>query len=161
MISRFEILVSGLQWVSNYEGNRWFLVLQIHRPYNDERNRLLRISNMVAAIFRQPALYAQSETSFTSPSRKKRRDLKGGAGPRGQVKVSDSDVEGDLSSCFHISIGWTLSQPTSTMEQEVQSLMSTDGRPVFRVDVVKTKVGNTVTSHSLAVAKSTQSRGII
>ena len=66
-----------------------------------------------------------------------------------------------MSSSFHISIAWTLDQPTGSMRQAVEEVMKgVDMRVGLKVLAVKAKVGNAVTSFSLTARKENNS-GII
>ncbi|KAJ5114493.1 hypothetical protein NUU61_000252 [Penicillium alfredii] len=134
-ISPFEVVPDSLDWVSNYEQTRWFLVLRVRKPANDGLNRLLRVSNDSLALFDQPPLYQDPR-----PSR---------ASARGQ----DSGLCPDSSHYFHISLAWNLSDPSSSARDRVAS---TDLRPLrelrVRFSSVKAKIGNHVASIPLPTA---------
>ena len=67
----------------------------------------------------------------------------------------------DLSHCFHISIAWTLEQPTDGMrERLVDWQEGRDQHLGLEVSAVKAKIGNTVTSFPLTTKKDPDS-GII
>lgn len=75
--------------------------------------------------------------------------------------VADADIGVDLSSCFHISVAWTLDQPSDAMRKTLEGLMEgSNMRLGFKVSTVKAKVGNAVTSWLLA-ARTETSNGII
>lgn len=118
--------------MGNYEKTRWFLVLQIKRPDNDELNRLLHLCNNTLAHFDQPPLYAKSLPACPSQS--------------STLRKHDSQVT-DHSDCFHISLAWRLSEPSRKECElvEATNLESLEGLRV-RFDSVKAKIGNHVES---------------
>ena len=70
-------MFTGLDWVSNFEKNRWFLVLRVKAPDNNELNKLLHISNTVVQEYDQPPLYVEP-TPKSSPKQKRPRfDVRG------------------------------------------------------------------------------------
>ena len=156
--------ISGIQWVSNYERNRWFLVLQVERPADDGLNTLLHTSNAVAEAFGQPPLYAKARDNRTGKHVQKIREASSHhrRDSDGKRETSDAETQEDMSSCFHISIAWTLNHPTSEMRQGLEKLM--EGKDMhlnLKVSAVKAKVGNAVTSFSFLAAKKDTSNGII
>jgi U6 snRNA phosphodiesterase len=160
--SRFELKFGNLSWVSNFEKTRWFLVLQLQKPEGDELNRLLTVCNETVEDYSQPLLYA-------SPRPASEQSSKANAPPKrlGQKKMSSSPREGDIldfSSAFHVSIGWTLEQPSSyvtditkatTKDTIFESLKTVS----IKVDTLKVKVGNIVTSIPLA-PKALEGKGL-
>ena len=67
-----------------------------------------------------------------------------------------SNTGDDLSSCFHISIAWTLDKPSAPMQQSLEDLVKDKDEFHLKLDVdaIKTKIGNTVTSNSLIIVPS-------
>lgn len=126
--SRFSVLPDTLKWVSNYEKTRWFLVLHVAKPPNDELNYLLHSSNRALESFDQPPLYAPSSDFRARAS---------GA----------HDRRTDYSECFHISIAWSLDGPGVRDAERVAAI---DLKPAqdleVRFDSVKAKIGNHVES---------------
>jgi hypothetical protein len=150
---RFDLKLANTYWVSNLEETRWFLALQLQRPEGDELNRLLAVCNATVEDYSQTPLYASSgSTSQQSPKSNGRlRKL-------GHSNVSLLPKNGeilDFSSSFHISIGWTLERPSSHVIDTTNAVIN-DGaseslkKVPVKVDTVKVKVGNVVTSISLA-----------
>ncbi|KAF2217826.1 hypothetical protein CERZMDRAFT_30840 [Cercospora zeae-maydis SCOH1-5] len=81
-LSAFDAQPLDLVWHPNEEGTRWFLVLRLQKPVNDELKLLLNTCNTIAAQFSQPLLYTdQARSSPTSLA--------------------------DAHDGFHISIAWT------------------------------------------------------
>jgi hypothetical protein len=142
MIPSFEVSVTGLGWVANNEKTRWFLVMHLDRAPQDGLNQLLRISNRVARSFGQLPLYAEPQPSFGLPSAKRRNGPTDSASSR---KVASSISNTDMSSSFHISIGWTRTPPSQDL---VDALDRVTELKEIKVDVrtVKAKIGNTITS---------------
>lgn len=109
--------VQQIDWVSNNEQTRSFLVLRLRRPENDDLNRLLRACNSCAGKFDLARLYND------------RND-------------AECDKE-DHDSNFHISIGWTLQTPRdNTFESQAAIHVLMQDRIAF--DTVKLKIGNAV-----------------
>ena len=155
--------MKGLQWVPNYERNRWFLVLQIEKPDNDGLNKLLHTINAVVVSLDHPTLYTEhckDQVQGRVQKRKKGFEQHRGKS-RGMAAVADTYTRVDLSSCFHISVAWKLDQPSDGMLKTLEGLMEENTmRLEFKVSTVKAKVGNMVTSWSLA-ARTESSNGII
>lgn len=84
-VGRVEVQVRRLRWECNFDGTRWFLVLGVATPVNDELNMLLHVCNRCAMDFKLPMLYAGGE-----------------AAPQ------------ESSDAFHISIAWQLTEPSNT-----------------------------------------------
>ncbi|KAJ5765290.1 hypothetical protein N7520_004849 [Penicillium odoratum] len=114
-ISPFVLTPDGLKWVSNYERTRCFLVLHVAKPEQDSLNSLLHLSNSVLDRFNQPPLYASRNTPLTQ----------------------------DFSDCFHISLAWTLNEPS---QEDKDRVSATDLKPLqhlkIQFDGVKVKIGN-------------------
>lgn len=120
LASRFDITLGSLEWVSNYEKTRWFLVLHAQKPPNDDLNRLLKLSNRCLASFGQPPLYEKTP------------------------QISGAE---DYSQCFHISLAWALTEPSSDDKKRVASIDLQELRGFnIRFDCVKAKIGNNVSS---------------
>ncbi|KAH8689033.1 U6 snRNA phosphodiesterase Usb1 [Talaromyces proteolyticus] len=145
-IKPFTVIPETLDWVSNSEKTRWFLVMRIRKPPNDELNALLRISNQTLAKFNQPSLY-ESQTSITRSSKKrgsnKNLSLAG--------KYSNDDVTSqDLSDRFHISLAWCLDEPSLEIQEKTSGI---DVKPLQSLKIifnsVKAKIGNVVKSFNL------------
>lgn len=107
-------------------------MLRAKRPDKDYLNNLLQISNRTLASFGQPPLYEPvSDLSKSS----------------GAQQRSESTSAADYTGCFHISIAWSLTEP-STDEREsmkgidIQELTAL----MINFDCVKAKIGNNVSS---------------
>ncbi|KAL1967198.1 hypothetical protein VTN77DRAFT_3489 [Rasamsonia byssochlamydoides] len=154
-IRPFEVKPDGLDWVSNYERTRWFLVVRVKKPENDGLNRLLRISNRSLAAFGQPPLYEEAVTS-SQPGRKEKRGARGHKQAEKPSRASESSAV-DYSHCFHISIAWCLNEPSP---QDKQRVADVDLQPLKALTVsfssVKVKIGNTVQSMALPTRKIDQ-----
>ena len=139
--SRLNITLDGLHWVSNYEKTRWFLVLRVQKPKDDSLNRLLRISNRSLALFDQPPLYESSNTHITAKDSK-----------RQQERQSDERNMEDYSHCFHISLAWSLTNPSPTAKERAATIDLQNLRGLtVHFNSVKAKIGNNVSSIPLAV----------
>lgn len=94
-------------------------------------NRLLTLSNRSLASFDQPPLYEKTVQTGS------------GGGRRKQTNGADEDY----SHCFHISIAWSLTEPSPDDNERVASidLQDLNGLSV-RFDCVKAKIGNNISS---------------
>lgn len=163
-----------LDWVSNYEGTRWFLVLRLAKPAEDALNQLLHISNKLVGSFGQPVLYAEAAdyTGHRSEGRARITSMRGrsGASARRAItpnrQLSSIPKERDLSEHFHVSIGWTLQRPSEEMMTRLSTINESDGvmKDIkilsVRFNSVKLKIGNTVKDVALPV-KAEEGKGLI
>ena len=130
----------GLDWVANQDKTRWFLVIRIEKPPKDELARLLYVTNEVVQGFGQLPLYGAPHQPPL------------GTAPRAQD---------DVSSSFHISIGWSLNTPST--DSSVKLKDEVDARDIafhLLVSFIKVKIGNGVTAISL-VSKVKTYNGIV
>ncbi|KAI9934633.1 hypothetical protein ASPWEDRAFT_44079 [Aspergillus wentii DTO 134E9] len=122
-IPPFNATLESLDWVSNYEKTRWFLVLRVKRPEHDNLNRLLKLSNRSLSLFDQPPLYQSNQKTDTE----------------------------DYSHCFHISLAWSLTEPSS---HDKERIASTDLQELRELQIlfncVKSKIGNNISSIPLS-----------
>ena len=118
--------------------------MKLQKPPKNELNKLLRISNQTAQDFGQLPLYAEPQAP-SSPTPIKRK--------KGQQRLPNEGfstaISVDLSSCFHVSIGWTLNSPSQDMLDKVNQCSHDIQAVGIDVQSVKVKIGNTVTSMSL------------
>lgn len=125
IFARFQAKPDTLKWVSNYEKTRWFLVLHVAKPAEDSLNRLLKLFNDALAKFNQPTLYTNSHQGSK------------------QSQVDFSDY-------FHISIAWSLSEPTESDNEFIRNIDIQQVRQLsVNFNCIKAKVGNNVTSMPL------------
>jgi hypothetical protein len=128
---RVEAVIRRLRWERNYDGTRWFLVLAVDAPANDELNRLLHACNECASEFGLPLLYDKKSDKPTRSTLEER-------------KISET-VMRSRSDAFHISIAWQLSEPGAKQRvvldhPDVAEL----GKQSLQFKVVKLKMGNVV-----------------
>ena len=168
-IDSFYVSASSLRWVPNYTRSRWFLVLNLHRPKQDELNRLLAACNQVATSYGYPGLYTGSAELRVDAKGLVAPPAPGEAGdmPDGETldidptaleltSASTDDVIGSLtkSDPFHISIAWTLSDPAHWASATNADKAATDGdlgKLRVPVNAIKAKVGNTI--HHISLEK--------
>ncbi|KAH9873795.1 hypothetical protein IAQ61_004422 [Plenodomus lingam] len=140
-VRTFHYAFHGLKWVPNFDRSRWFLVLNITRPPQDELNRLLNACNQAAQKHGHAGLYTGGEgdgpmeASETSPESTKRK----------------APTLGDRSAFFHVSIAWNLSEPAPEWISWVKNIDvgAFTQPPEAAIDVVKVRIGNVVTSIAL------------
>lgn len=159
--------VRGLEWVANYENTRWFLVLKLEKAPQNGLNKLLHLSNQTVTSFGQPPLYIDSQQSSVDGQSRKceagnvgrsKEARRGASSPA--ISRPETPYDLDMSSNFHISIGWTLGVPTQGMRERLNSSGIDSQAIKFDVNTVKVKIGNGITAISLA-AKIDNSNKII
>jgi len=129
-----------LYWASNYESTRWFLVFSVQKPVQDYLNRLLKLSNVSLDQFNQPPLYAGSRTQ-------EQQTRVSSSTPASSSARTDDVPSDDFSGCFHISLAWTLSEPSSKDHEQITGIDLRALRELqIGFDSVKAKIGNHVTS---------------
>ena len=144
--TRFNVTISSLDWVPNFEKTRWFLVLRLQQPPSNGLNKLLHISNKVVQQYEQPTLY------ITLPEvvrRSAKTESKGSQDARrgSESKIDWSDMQ-EVSDAFHVSIAWKLERPSFELLATTKSMV-VDGfddvkKTSFKVEEMKAKVGNAV-----------------
>ncbi|EXJ78347.1 hypothetical protein A1O3_09508 [Capronia epimyces CBS 606.96] len=113
----FTVHVIGLDWVSNETRSRFFLVLRLTKPDNDELNMLLSVCNAVARQFGLATLYDSS---------------------RSPQKIDNTHA-------FHISIAWTLQQPDDQAQGQPVDIGVDELRGLtMKFSFLKLKIGNFV-----------------
>ncbi|KAL4798278.1 U6 snRNA phosphodiesterase Usb1 [Aspergillus venezuelensis] len=126
-ISPFDVQVESLDWVSNFEKTRWFYVLRAKRPDKDSLNNLLHVSNRSLGLFGQPPLYEAASDSVKQDT--------------------GSASAGDYTGCFHISIAWSLEEPSAEEKERMENMdLGELSALKIRFDCVKAKIGNNVSS---------------
>ena len=140
--------------------------MRISKPPMNELNRILKISNAVAQKFGNLPLYSELQSPFgPGPCRTLDKNAYGKYRRVSPYSKTSSrglslDVVTDVSSHFHVSIGWSLSRPS---EEAIVSMNSKiDGEFNFRflVNSIKVKIGNAVTALML-LSKLELSNGYI
>ncbi|KAL4752115.1 hypothetical protein BDW72DRAFT_172047 [Aspergillus terricola var. indicus] len=138
-ISPFEVQIDSLDWVSNFEKTRWFYVLRVKRPDRDCLNRILHISNRSLGLFNQPPLYASLLNSKSGGTQS------GGTQPH--IRGSKPASTGDYTECFHISIAWSLTEPSAEEKKSMESIDIQRLKTIkIKFDCLKAKIGNNVSS---------------
>ena len=130
-----------LGWTSNYEGSRWFLVLQVVDTEIDGLTKLVDLSNTVARAFDQPPLYEGEAKGREG----------GGERPHGFMGAV----------AFHVSIGWSPSKPIGKGPPKISDAKTHLEDVVLPVGEIKVKIGNDVTSLPLASDREAPRHGII
>jgi hypothetical protein len=130
-IEPFTVAARRLDWVANHDRSRFFLVLKLSKPENDELNKLLSICNATAAQFDLSQLY--DDVAAIDP----------GSAVRPRSKTLEKVI--DKSDAFHISIAWTLEDPDDRHMRRLVELI--DDLPYgLKVSFshLKIKIGNAV-----------------
>lgn len=153
-VASFNVTVTGLDWVSNFEGSCWFLVMRVSKPNHDGLNKLLRLSNEALAAFGQRPLYGEGEPKRNGSARGQGHSRGRGRG----LSTSRTDKQGtderllDCSSHFHTSIAWRLDEPTGEGKGKTASIdLRAMNNTTIHFSSVKVKVGNAVNSIPLPI----------
>ena len=117
----FVVSTSGIAWVPNFDQTRYFLVLQLSKPANDDLNKLLQACNTCASKHGLTALYSNAGDRYDLHSE-------------------------DRSEAFHISIAWSLLKPNAA-EKGHDRAKDDATLPSIKASFseVKVKIGNIVT----------------
>jgi hypothetical protein len=162
-VKPFHIQFGSLKWVSNFQRNRWFLVLGIAKPVQDELNRLLRACNSAAEQCGHPGLYIggkgdgpMKDNELQSNTTKRRKSAH-----HGDDNEDAAGPSADRTENFHISIAWNLEEPDPVWVALVQSIDVTKHIKVSIApfDAVKAKIGNIVHSVDLGTRKGNSRKG--
>ncbi|KAF1969898.1 hypothetical protein BU23DRAFT_231853 [Bimuria novae-zelandiae CBS 107.79] len=157
----FKVNFSGLKWVPNYERNRWFLVLGIEKPVQDELNRLLDACNDAADKCGHPPLYVgdigDGPMEESVPSKKARKWRKS---TQNESTPTQTKSTIDRTQNFHVSIAWNLTEPDPEWVTLVQSVDVSKfiASPHGPFEGVKAKLGNVVNNIELDPRKNSLGR---
>jgi hypothetical protein len=149
-VRSFNFIFRSLKWVPNFERNRWFLVLGIEKPAQDELNKLLNACNEAAERCGHPGLYTGGqgdgpmEVDPTTAHAKRRESSHG----------EDDSV--DRSDHFHVSVAWNLEEPDVEMIASVLQINVDEfiQSPRVAFDSVKARVGNLVHNINLGAKRT-------
>lgn len=157
--------------MANSDRTRWFLVLRPGRlrragkggegGEGDELNRLLGVCNRAVESYGLPGLYHVSEMGagtgamhgYEGGRSGKQAAAASAAATATTTKGASHVKTPDRSSCFHISIAWTLQDPgwpRTSISSDVSNFTKSDITIDF--EVVKVKIGNVV--HDIPLAGS-------
>jgi hypothetical protein len=158
-VRSFHFKFHSLKWVPNFERNRWFLVLRIEKPTDNELNKLLSACNEATHKCGHPALYSGGQGDGPMENNTAQDDFKK------RKRETLEDVEDDRSERFHISIAWNLEEPEPEWISVIKAIEV--GRylatPEATFNTVKVRVGNVVHNINLSAERSgrTIKRGIM
>lgn len=145
----FEVKFTLLEWVANSDATRWFLVLRVLEPEQNELNKLLHISNMVVQDFGNPCLYTASTSACDDGAFNNSRALKDtdSFNSMNRTKVQNA------SAAFHVSVAWALQPPSERVvnftKQLSANFISTLTDVIIPCHSIKVKTGNIVQTISL------------
>lgn len=132
-LATFNTSPLDLRWVTNFDGTRYFLIMTLEPPEQDELQSLLSVCNRTAASFRLPQLYAKDSKNV---------GVVADTALDGRAEVPVDRVASDISK-FHISIAWSLNEiPTSPVFMDQMQTKLKDIEITF--DKVLIKIGNQV-----------------
>ena len=129
----FTVHATRLDWVSNFDQTRSFLVLKLSQPDEDDLNKLLHACNACANKFGLHLLYQRKEVTH-------KKSKKGEA----------ATAPLDLSAAFHISIAWKLEKAKNLDRQPLEPTTRDELCDMkISFDALKVKIGNVVTDLKL------------
>lgn len=149
-VCAFNFNFQSLKWVPNYDRNRWFLVLGIVQPPQDELNRLLNACNEATVSCGHPGLYTGGhgdgpmEKNAANSSSKRRKS------------EQTENILIDRSEYFHISIAWNLEEPDADWISLVRDIdvKKYVQQPQAAFSAVKARIGNVVHNLDLRERRS-------
>lgn len=160
----FSIQFATLKWVSNFQRNRWFLVLGIARPAQDEMNRLLGACNNAADKCGHPGLYVggrgdgpMEDNELRHNATKRRKSTQAQAETD---KTSNESI--DRTENFHVSIAWNLVKPDPEWIALLENIDVNKHlhAPEAPFGAVKAKIGNAVHNIELGSRKGSLRKGV-
>ncbi len=126
---KFRVTPTTVEWVPNMERSRYFLVLKLTKPVNDDLNKLLAACNACVKAWGMNPLYTNS-----------------GSDHGGETSSQTQKLGQDESSAFHVSIAWTLGKPSDAQQTMLEGKAYDQLRGIGTdFACVKIKVGNVVT----------------
>lgn len=146
-----------MEWVSNYEETRWFLVLRVAKPNGDELNKLLHICNATVRKFGQLPLYTNPKPTVNTVHIGKHFVQNGSKACRISDHKSPIDWAElqDFSNSFHVSVAWTLEAPTCDVLEFTKTITNGNTKDINKLyakfENLKIKMGNTLISIPLPI----------
>ncbi|KAF9735967.1 hypothetical protein PMIN06_002510 [Paraphaeosphaeria minitans] len=162
----FDARFTCLKWVPNYDRSRWFLILGIEKPAQDELNRLLHACNDAAEQCGHPPLYVggkgdgpMEDNDTIDIANKRTKSVQ----DENTTEKAKSTI--DRTQNYHVSIAWNLSEPDPewiTLAQDVDVYRFIES-PQTPFEAVKAKVGNNVVNIELDPRKASlgKRRGLL
>jgi hypothetical protein len=149
-VCSFYFRFHNLKWVPNFERNRWFLVLGIEKPTDNELNRLLSACNEAARRCGHPALYTGSQGDGPTEI-----NISGDASRKRKIEAVEQ-AEDDRSDRFHISIAWNLEEPEPDLISRIKTLDLEKyfNTPETSISTLKARIGNAVYNIDLSAGRS-------
>ncbi|KAK5092045.1 poly(U)-specific 3'-to-5' RNA exonuclease [Exophiala xenobiotica] len=146
-IPAFDVRVSGVRWVSNFDGTRHFLIVNLTKPGENQLQTLLSICNKLARQFGLPELYAHSEINAVGVQKQ----------PGAPLDNQEAAVPPQPDDKFHISIAWTLVKPkcnSCVLDEEIHRKL---GSIKLSFQDVLIKIGNVISNVHLREMTGTTS----
>lgn len=149
--------LSELDWVSNGDQTRWFLVLRCRQSAENELTTLLNWCNGICRKFGLDQLYA----AITAPEKGKSMKADEGKKVAKQFRerahknrsLETPSKRDPIEDQFHSSIAWCLEPPNepagALVNRDIEVAMSGVRSIDVKMDSVKVKMGNVITSLDL------------
>jgi len=146
-IHAFEVQASSIRWVSNFDRTRYFLIMSLTKPDDDQLWKLLATCNNVARRYGCPELYTKKGSSDVGVEKQHHT----------QLQDEEVIVTPDVDDKFHVSIAWTLAKPdgnTCILGEELHHKLTSIK---LSFDDVCIKIGNIVSTIRLGERADTTS----
>ncbi|KAK6541164.1 poly(U)-specific 3'-to-5' RNA exonuclease [Orbilia ellipsospora] len=126
-VNPFEVQFTSLEWVPNQDRSRWFWVMRASSPVQSHQ-RQQSLALLLATCNQVVRRHKQSELYL-------------------------KDRRGNVRDGFHVSLGWSLTEPTKELSEDiltaVASIQSELAELKMKCDTLKVKIGNAVNTISL------------
>ncbi|KAF3919810.1 hypothetical protein ABW20_dc0109511 [Dactylellina cionopaga] len=130
VVEPFEARFTTLEWVANQDRTRWFWVMRASSPVPIKQRQQL-LSSILSTCNQVVRAHKQPALYLT-------------------------DQKGNSRDGFHISIGWSLQEPTKELRDEISAGLASNKAELsdmtMRCDTLKTKIGNIV--HAVELKRS-------
>ncbi|KAK6330265.1 poly(U)-specific 3'-to-5' RNA exonuclease [Orbilia blumenaviensis] len=122
-VQEFDVQFTSLEWVPNQDRTRWFWVMRATGPAMPGQPRQTLLSSLLATCNRVVRNHNQPGLYLT-------------------------DARGATREGFHVSIGWSLTEPSRDLSEAISAAISSNQTKLsdltMKCDALKVKIGNVV-----------------
>ncbi|KHJ33345.1 hypothetical protein EV44_g6091 [Erysiphe necator] len=148
-VQPFEISFTKLEWVSNFEKSRWFLILRTSsRHGNDELQSLLQICNNIVQrhgllpLYEDPKYFRNVTSRLEKLSHIQSSNIATCSDENHKLKSTSNSTF----NTFHVSIAWSLNPPSQNivecMENTNEENFEIISKLKAKFEHIKLKIGN-------------------